>query len=115
MSILSIEVKRVSEGMAHVKVVGSLDAATYEKMEKEIDKLFANSYYKLIVHLEQVQYISSAGAGVFISAIGTAQDHNGNIVLLKPSAQVKDVFTTLGLAEIFPYADTIDEAVRSFS
>ena len=111
MSELSIEAKQVGEGTAHIKVAGSLDATTYEKMEKQVEALFARSYYKIIVNLENVHYISSAGAGVFIAAIGTAQDHNGNIVLLRPSNMVSEVFEILGLSEIFPYAQSLEEAV----
>ncbi len=112
MSVLSIEAKQAGKGIAHLKVVGSLDAVTYEKMEKQIADLFVKLYFKIIINMEQVKYISSAGAGVFISAIGTAQDHNGNIVLLKPSLEVKDVFTNLGLEEIFLYAETLEEAIK---
>ena len=111
MSELSIEAKQVGEGIAHIKIVGSLDATTYEKMEKQVEALFARAYYKIIINLEGVHYISSAGAGVFISAVGTAQDHSGNIVLLRPSSMVQDVFSILGLAEIFHYAQSLEEAV----
>ena len=114
MSELSIEAKRAGEGIAHLKVMGSLDATTYEKMEKQIEALFAHSYYKLVIDLEQVHYISSAGAGVFIAAVGTAQDQNGNIVLLRPSNPVQDVFSILGLEQILSYAQTIEEAQSQF-
>ena len=79
-------------------------------MEKQVEALFAHQYYKLIIDLEEIHYISSAGAGVFIAAVATSQDHNGNIVLLRPSTAVKDVFEILGLAEIFPYSETMEEA-----
>ena len=115
MSELSIEAKQVGAGIAHIKVIGSLDAATYEKMEEQIDELFAKTCYKIIVNLENVHYISSAGAGVFIGAIGTAQDRNGNIVLLRPSSMVHDVFEILGLSEIFPYAQSMEEALEFFN
>lgn len=114
MSELSIEAKQAGEGIALIKVVGSLDATTYEKMEKQVETLFLRSYYKIIVNLENVHYISSAGAGVFIAAIGNAQDHNGNIVLLRPSNMVRDVFEILGLAEIFTFAQSLEEALSFF-
>ena len=110
MSELSIEAKRAGEGIAYLKVTGSLDATTYEKMEKQIEALFAHSFYKLMIDLQGVHYISSAGAGVFIAAIGNAQDHNGNMILIKPSNQVQDVFEILGLKEIFGFAETMEEA-----
>lgn len=114
MSDLNIETKSVGPGIYYIKAVGTLDAATYEIMERVIESLFAKAQYRLIVVLEQVTYISSAGAGVFIGAIGTAQDHGGNIVLLKPSSMVREVFSILGLEEIFPYASSVEEAITIF-
>ena len=110
MSELSIQAKPAGEGLAYLKVAGSLDATTFEKMEKQIEALFAHSFYKLMIDLQGVHYISSAGAGVFIAAIGNAQDHNGNIVLIKPSSQVQDVFEILGLKDIFLFSETMEQA-----
>lgn len=114
MGELRIEAKQVGDGIAHVKAIGTLDAATYEKMDKTIKNLFSKGYYKLIVNLEQVSYISSAGAGVFIGVVGTAQENNGHILLLRPSTMVHDVFDVLGLLEIFPAAQSLEEATSFF-
>ena len=114
MSELSIEVRQVGGGIAEVKAVGYLDAVTFEKMEKVIATLFSKGCYKLICNLEGVEYISSAGAGVFLGSVDTAQEHQGNIVLLRPSKEVQDIFDILGLVEIFPYAQTLDEARKFF-
>jgi anti-sigma B factor antagonist len=110
MAELSIEVKQIGGGIAEIKAVGYLDAASYEKMEKTIATLFARGCYKLICNLEGVEYISSAGAGVFLGSVDTAQEHHGNIVLLRPSKEVQEIFSILGLVEIFPYAQTVEEA-----
>ena len=114
MGELRIEAKQVGEGIAHVKAMGTLDAETYEKMDKTIKNLFSKGFFKLIVNLEQVSYISSAGAGVFIGVVGTAQENNGHILLLRPSTMVHDVFDVLGLLEIFPSAQSLDEATNFF-
>ncbi len=111
---LSIEAKQVGEGIAHIKASGSLDAGTYEKMEGTIQNLFSKGYHRLIVNMENVQYISSAGAGVFIGSVGVAQDHKGHIVLLNPSQMVHDVFEVLGLMEIFPSVKTLEEGIAFF-
>lgn len=111
---LNIEVKQLLKGITHLKVVGVIDGNTYEKMEKQINTLFAASRYKLVVQMDQVTYISSAGAGVFMTAVGTAQDHGGNIVILKGTKEVKDVFELLGLDQILLYAETLEESAKLF-
>lgn len=112
---LNIEVKQLAKGITYIKAVGVIDGSTYEKIEKELNRLFATSCFKIIVQLDQVTYMSSAGAGVFMTASGTAQDHAGNLVMLKATPDIKDVFLVLGLDQILPYADTLEEATKLLS
>lgn len=114
MSDLSIEVDHLDGGIVEIRTDGDIDANTYENVETCVQNLFNEGHHKLIFNLGGVGYISSAGAGVFIQAVGAAQDNGGNIVLLNPSASVKDVFEVLGLAEIFPYATTLEESLGIF-
>ena len=86
-----------------------------KEMEKTIGELYDNGNYKLIIVLSDVPYISSAGAGVFIWAIGKAQDQGGNIVLVNPTPNVKEVFDLLGLTQIFTFTGTIDSAIKVFN
>ena len=98
------------DGSVFQAIRGFLDAHTFEELEKRINDLFEAGSYKLIVDLSGLDYISSAGAGVFIGAIGTAQENDGNIILIKPSANVKEVFDLLGLSQIFTFKDTREDA-----
>ncbi len=94
-------------------VRGFLDAHTFEELEKTINDIFEEGTYRLVVDLSGLDYISSAGAGVFIGAIGTAQENDGNIILMKPSPNVKEVFDLLGLSQIFTFKDTREDAVKA--
>ena len=115
MSGLTIRKKQLGGGVILINVSGFLDAHTFGEMENEIDNLFRKQIYKIIVRLDEVDYISSAGAGVFIGAIGTATSNGGNIVLLSPSPSVKEVFDLLGLSQIFPVVSAEKEALSYFS
>ena len=84
-----------------------------ERFEKTVNGVFESGVYKLAVDLSGLDYISSAGAGVFIGAIGTAQENDGNIILMRPSANVKEVFDLLGLSQIFTFKESRDEAVKA--
>ena len=94
---------------------GFLDAHTFEDMEQLVSSVFRQGCYKLVVKLEKLDYISSAGAGVFVGAIGRAKDNGGDIVFLKPSPNVKEVFDLLGLTAIFRFAETREGAVGCFN
>ena len=105
--------EKLPEGMILLTVRGFLDAHTFEELERAINDIFEDGTYKLVVDLSGLDYISSAGAGVFIGAIGTAQENDGNIILIKPSPNVKEVFDLLGLSQIFTFKDTREDAAKA--
>ena len=107
-----ISKEKLTDGIILLTVKGFLDAHTYEELEKVLDELFDANSYKIVVDLSGLDYISSAGAGVFIGAIGTIQENDGNIILLKPSSNVREVFDLLGLSQIFTFADTKESALN---
>jgi anti-sigma B factor antagonist len=115
MAEFHIQTKKLNGNVVFIAVQGFLDAHTFEEMEKTINDLFDGGTYRLVVDLSKLDYISSAGAGVFIGAIGTAQENDGNIVLMKPSPNVKEVFDLLGLSQIFPFANDVDGAQKLFA
>jgi anti-sigma B factor antagonist len=113
MAGLTIDQKQLEDGIILITASGFLDAHTFEEMENVIEDLFRQQVFKIIIRLDRLDYISSAGAGVFIGAIGTATANGGNIVLLNPSPNVKEVFDLLGLSQIFPIVFQEGEA-RSY-
>ncbi len=114
MADLQIETRHLDDEVILLELAGFLDAHTFEQLEAKIEELFENDAYQLVVNLNELEYISSAGAGVFIGAIGTAQDNGGNIVLVSPSENVREVFDLLGLTQIFPIVDSAEEASTVF-
>ena len=98
-------------GVTVLRLNGYLDAHTYERLDQHIARLFAEKRFKLVMDLSGVDYISSAGAGVFIGALTDAQDQKGSVVLLNPSANVREVLEMLGFNQIFKFATTLDEAL----
>ncbi len=103
-----------TEGVTIIRVGGYLDAHTFEQLEETISELFSDGHYKLVVDLAKVEYISSAGAGVFIGALPEAQEHSGNIVLMCPTSTVREVFDLLGLTQIFQVVDSEKDAMAAF-
>jgi len=97
-----------------VRIAGYLDAHTFEQLEETMAQLFSKRIYRVIVDLSNVQYVSSAGAGVFIGALSEAQEHSGNIVLMNPTANVREVFDLLGLTQIFSIVYDLKTAVSVF-
>ena len=102
MEDLQISTEKLREDMAVVTLTGRLDVATALEAEKALKNLLDYKVYKIIVDLTAVEYMSSAGAGVFIGKVGVAQENNGTIVLVNPQAEVKEVLTLLNVSKICP-------------
>ncbi len=111
MSGLKINVEEAPTGVVCIELNGFLDAHNYEKLEEIFKKYFGEDHYRYVVDLSRLEYISSAGAGVFIGAASTCQDHGGDIVLVRPTPEVEEIFDLLGVYQIFPVVKERGEAL----
>ncbi len=111
---LDIESRALGEGMQVLSLSGFLDAHTFEQLDETISNCFDEDTFKIVADLSGVEYISSAGAGVFIGSLTTAQESGGNIVLVNPTPNVREVFDLLGLSQIFEIVDSVEEAGQIF-
>lgn len=113
MKKLQISKQLISNNTHLLTIKGFLDAYTYTQLEQAIKELFDSKSYKLILDLSGLDYISSAGASVFIGAHGIATENNGMIVLLKPSKNVTQVLELLGLNNIFVIKQSKQDAIKA--
>ena len=79
---------------------GELDANSSIDLDERIAELIENNQVNIHVGLEKVDYISSAGLGVFISHLDILESKKGKIVLSKLKESVNDVFELLGLNQL---------------
>ncbi|ABG57486.1 STAS domain-containing protein [Cytophaga hutchinsonii] len=93
-----------------VAIEGDLDASSSIQLDQAIEEAVANGENKIIVDCSQLEYISSAGLGVFMSYIQDFQSNNISLVLCHLSEKVRNVFQILGLDELLKIVDTKEEA-----
>ncbi len=115
MAGLNIHNENIREGIVYYELEGMLDAHNFEILETLFEKHFDNDFYRFVVDIQKLEYVSSAGAGVFIGAVGTCQENDGNVVLVQPSREVKEIFELLGVYQIFPVVDTRKGALELFT
>jgi anti-sigma B factor antagonist len=111
MSDFSVVEEVIGRGIAGLHVKGFLDAHSFEEFDAALNELFERSIYKVLVDLTDLEYVSSAGAGVLIAALSEAKEHSGELVLLNPRESVREVFDLLGLTQLFRMTGDRDEAV----
>lgn len=112
MSALKVHRHECTDGIVYFELEGSLDAHNFDTLEDLFEKHFETGTYRFVVDINRLGYVSSAGAGVLIGAVGTCQDNDGNIVLVQPSQEVREIFELLGVLQIFPVVQTRNEAVE---
>jgi len=94
---------------------GFLDAHTTPKFEDGLQTLIKEGRVKIIVNLKDLDYISSAGLGVFMGFIEEIREKGGDIKLSNLSQKVYKVFDLLGFPALYEIYNEEDEARSKFS
>ncbi|MCK5243054.1 STAS domain-containing protein [bacterium] len=97
-----------------IDVEGFLDAYTVAELEETFNRLIKEKKFKLIVNLAKLDYISSAGLGIFMGVIDEIRDNDGDIILINLSPKIYKVFDLLGFSELFEIMDNEAAAVAKF-
>jgi len=112
------EFKTSTKNIGDVNVVylnGFLDAHTAPILENTFSSLVEQNKYKLVVNLKDLDYISSAGLGVFMAFIEKMREHNGDIKLTSMNEKVFNIFDLLGFPLLYEIFDNEEDAVKKFS
>ena len=72
-------------------------------------------YTRIILNMESVSYIDSAGIGELVSCYSTVTTQGGSLKLLKTTQRIKDLLHMTKLLTIFESFNNETEAIKSFS
>jgi anti-sigma B factor antagonist len=96
-----IHIKRLQEDGADVLVlIGEIDASSSIELDLAIAKSVGEGYSKILIDCSSLEYISSAGLGVFMSYIEEFKDRDIRMVLFGMNEKVANTFDILGLNEL---------------
>lgn len=109
----------LSEGgqdkISEIRVDGVIDTLTAGELEEVIDTLLKRDRYHIIVDLAGVDYISSAGWGIFISHIKQVRSHEGDIKLANMVPNVREIYELLEFDNVLKAYDSTDAARDDFA
>lgn len=89
---------------AHIIYVeGDLDATSSITLDNAMQEAIQNNEKAIIVDCSKLNYISSAGLGVFMSHLTDLEEKNIFFALCSMNEKVKNVFDILGLGELIKY------------
>lgn len=96
-----IHIKRMQEdGADIIALIGEIDASSSIELDLAIAKSVGEGYTKILVDCGALEYISSAGLGVFMSYIEEFADRDIKMVLYGMNEKVSNTFSILGLNEL---------------
>ncbi len=98
-----------------VDLDGRLDARTCTDVKNSISQLLRDGHLKIIVNLEKVPFIDSAGLVALVSGLRMANETHGQMVLCGAQPQAQVVFRLTMLDRVFSIHPSQVEAQQSFA
>ncbi len=113
---ISISLNESSPGdLSVVRVDGVIDTNTAGELEEVIDSLVKRGRYRVVVDLAGVDYISSAGWGIFISNIRDVRSNDGDIKLSNLVPNVYEIYELLEFDNVLKAFGSVEEARSDFA
>ncbi|WP_069131087.1 STAS domain-containing protein [Rhodohalobacter halophilus] len=106
---------RESSGLDVLDLHGELDAHTASQLEESLKTLISSNKSNIIVNCSKLEYIASAGLGVFMAYIEDVRSSGGDIKLTNMNERVYNVFDLLGFPTLYDILDDEREAIDRFS
>ncbi|MDD5066133.1 MAG: STAS domain-containing protein [bacterium] len=97
-----------------IKATGFIDTTTAPDIEKSIEQVFTQKKFKIAIDLSGVDFVSSAGWGVFVSEIRDIRENKGDLVLINMVPDVYDVYELMEFSAILKSFDSIDDCIKYF-
>lgn len=111
---VSVETTGPGQSISVIKVGGYIDTTTSAELEHSLSSLLKSNRHNIVIDLGNVDYISSAGWGIFISEIKGIREKRGDLKLARMIPDVYEVFELLEFHYILKAFDSVEGAVADF-
>ena len=100
----------VHEDCIDIRIEGDVDASSSIELDNMLKRTMESGWKKIIVDCHGLEYISSAGLGVFMSYIQEIEERGIRLILFGMQEKVSSVFKILGIDQLLTITDTKEEA-----
>ncbi|HRI29717.1 MAG TPA: STAS domain-containing protein [Chitinophagales bacterium] len=112
---MKIDQNLLPNGLLLLSIDGDLDASSSMLMDEVIVDALQNQQYQILINCGRLNYISSAGLGVFVSHRDSLLQQNGALVFYNMNERVYNIFELLGLHNIFNIVPNEHDARKFFA
>ncbi len=113
MDMLSIETDN-SQSVSVMKIKGRVDSETAPELDNALTKLLQANKNKIVLNLQGVEFLSSAGLRAMVKALKDAQKSGGDVRLASVSQPIEVILRTVGMMQMFKMFSTSEEAATGF-
>ncbi len=92
-------------------VEGAVDHSTVPQLQEEFDALLGKGLNRLVVDLERVAFIASAGFGCLLNVREAVRERGGDLVFAGTNARVREIFDLLGMTSLLYFAPDVGSAL----
>jgi anti-sigma B factor antagonist len=97
-----------------IRLSGSLDMYSFPRLEEQLNTLFQQGQYYVVLDCRELDYIGSAGLGALIGFAKQAREHNGDVRLLNVPDRIYKIIELLGFTKVLRVHNTEEEAIDGF-
>lgn len=101
------------EGVNVLTIDGDVDASSSIFLDEELERLISAGEKKILIDCSNLEYISSAGLGVFMSHLQETRDREIKLILFGMSEKVKNIFDILGLDQLLIIENEKSKAIEA--
>ncbi len=111
-----MEITRKEEnGIVSIAIKGRLDADSAPQAEKVVRDALEGPVNRMLFNLSSLEYLSSAGLRVLLSAAKEMRRREGKIVLCSLNEFVKEIFEVSGFQSLIAITDSIESGLEVLS
>ncbi|UCC43300.1 MAG: STAS domain-containing protein [Candidatus Zixiibacteriota bacterium] len=111
---ISLSENPLNQDVSEVRVDGVVDTMTAGELDEVMSSLLKRERYNIVIDLAGVDYISSAGWGIFLSHIRDVRANGGDIKLANMVPDVYEIYELLEFDNVLQAYGSVGEAAGEF-
>jgi anti-sigma B factor antagonist len=101
------------DGIEVIDVAGEIDIYTAPRLRELLIDLVSKGSYQLVVNLDRVGFLDSAGLGVLVGGQKRVRAHDGSLDLVCTRERILKTLKITGLTKVFGIYQTVDQAIAA--
>jgi anti-sigma B factor antagonist len=114
--VMEVSVEKVGDmgEISVVKVSGVVDSETVDLFGETIEKVFEDDCYNLILDIDGLSYINTAGLSIIADAFKQSTQNKGALKILRANDAIRELLDVVRFTKIIDIYEDEEDAINSF-